>query len=65
MIKYIKTGMPTSNHIYASNQKFQAKLEGQFQSFHACEEHGQSVNMNICILENRLQFKKKPVFEQR
>jgi hypothetical protein len=30
-----------------SNQKFEAKLEGHTQFFHACEEHGQSVNMNM------------------
>jgi hypothetical protein len=30
-----------------SNRKFEAKLEGQFQSFHECEEHGQSSNMNM------------------
>jgi hypothetical protein len=29
------------------NEKFDAKLEGQSQSFHACEERGQSVDMNM------------------
>ena len=29
-----------------SNRKFEAKLEGHSQSFHACEEHGQSHPLN-------------------
>jgi hypothetical protein len=31
----------------ATSRKFETKLEGQSQSFHACVEHGQSVNMNM------------------
>ena len=34
--------------------KFEEKLEAQSHSFYACEEHGQSVNM-----ETGLKFKKK------
>ena len=42
-----------------TRRKYEAKLKGQTQSFHACEECGQSVNRNICILENRGKSYKK------
>jgi hypothetical protein len=43
----IETMSNEYNWYATSNRKFEAELEGQSQSFHACEERGQSVNINM------------------